>query len=248
MQPEIRRFWDRRASENAFFFVDNRVDYRDPDLRRFWIEGEQDLDRLLGALGVSIVADQRVLEIGCGIGRLTRALAARSGSVQALDVSPAMLEIARRQNPDLKGVEWILGDGATLEPIPSVSVDACVSHVVFQHIPDPAITLGYVREIGRILRPTGWAALQLSNDPSVHRRPPLPARVRASALAAVRRAPRGQHDPRWLGSMVDLDAVRAAAQKGSMLVERVVGEGTQMCCVLTRRIDEASRSNLLSSQ
>jgi hypothetical protein len=35
--------------------------------------------------------------------------------------------------------------------------------------------------------------------------------------------------------MVELDDLRAAAAEGSMQLERVVGEGTQLCCVLIRR-------------
>ena len=51
------------------------------------------------------------------------------------------------------------------------SVDGCFSHVVFQHIPDPPITLNYVREMGRVLRPGGWALFQVSNDPTIHQPP-----------------------------------------------------------------------------
>ena len=235
MQTEMRGFWDRRAEEDAFFFVDNRLDYGKPDLEKFWAEGERDLDRLLDVLGADVGASDAVLEIGCGVGRLTRVLAARAASVQALDVSERMLELAREHNPRLDNVEWILGDGTTLAPITSGSIDACVSHVVFQHIPDPAITLGYIVEIGRVLRPGGWAAFQISNDPQVHRRRPLAARLKLGLRALARRAPRGQEDPRWRGSMVELDDLRATARANSMGVERVVGEGTQLCCVLTRR-------------
>src|SRR5205807_3677808 len=144
--------------------------------------------------------------IGCGVGRLTRVLARRAQSVRALDVSSAMLSDARRHNPGLTNVEWLLGDGTTLSQIETGSVEACVSHVVFQHIPDPAITLGYVREMGRVLRPEGWAAFQVSNDPAVHKRPTIMIRLREKADALAGRAPRGQHDRRWLGSMVELGA------------------------------------------
>jgi SAM-dependent methyltransferase len=177
-----------------------------------------------------------VLEIGCGVGRLTRGLSARAASVRALDVSAQMLELAREHNPELSNVEWLLGDGTSLEPIESSSVDACVSHVVFQHIPDPAITLGYVLEIGRVLRPGGWAAFQISNDPQVHRHRSLGARVKLELRALAGRAPRGQEDSRWRGSMVELDDLRTTAAEGSMRVEQVVGEGEQLCCVLTRRV------------
>lgn len=67
-------------------------------------------------------------------------------------------------------VEYLLGDGESFRGIEDASADACVSHVVFQHIPDPEITLAYVREIGRVLRPGGWAAFQVSNDHRIHRR------------------------------------------------------------------------------
>ena len=236
MTAEMGSFWDQRAEEDAFFFVDNRLDYGSPDLPRFWAEGRRDLDLLLDALGVQIEPSDAVLEIGCGVGRLTRGIATRAASVRAVDVSARMLELAREHNPELRNVQWIRGDGTSLSPIESGSVDACVSHVVFQHIPDPAITLGYVVEIGRVLRPGGWAAFQISNDPRVHRHRPLWARLKLELMALTGRAPRGQEDSRWRGSMVELDDLRAAAADGSMEVERVVGEGTQLCCVLTRRL------------
>jgi SAM-dependent methyltransferase len=230
----MAQFWDARAREDAFFFVDNRLDYGRPDLERFWSGGAADLDRLLGGLGAAIGATDDVVEIGCGVGRLTRVLSERAASVRALDVSPNMLDLAREHNPALDNVAWLLGDGMTLHGIESASAEAVVSHVVFQHIPDPRITLGYVREIGRVLRPGGWAAFQISNDPRVHGPHRRRARIAAALKALSNRRPQGQRDPRWLGSMVDLHDLKAAAADGAMTTERVVGEGTQLCCVLTR--------------
>ncbi len=210
----MRSFWDRRAREDPFFFVDNQLRYADPDRERFWRRGEADLDALLGALGVRLEESDDVVELGCGIGRLTRVIAARSAHVVAVDVSPEMLAVARAENPELDNVRWLLGDGATLREVPTGSADACVSHVVFQHIPDPAITLGYVREMGRVLRPGGWAAFQLSNDPSVHRPPPVARRLRQGLSAALGRAPRGQAAPAWRGSAVDLDRAEGGRRRG----------------------------------
>jgi len=237
MTSHMRRFWDRRADENPFYFVDNRLEYRHPDLDRFWADGRRDLDTILSSLGVSIGHTDHVLEIGCGVGRLTRVLATRAASVQALDVSERMLELAQAYNPQLANVDWILGDGTTLGGVGAGSVDVCISHVVFQHIPDPSITLGYVREIGRILRLGGWAAFQISNDERIHRPRPVPQRARHAALTLLGRAPRGQQDARWLGSAVALDDLRRAVLDGSMEIERLVGEGTQFCFVLTRRVE-----------
>jgi peptidoglycan/LPS O-acetylase OafA/YrhL/SAM-dependent methyltransferase len=228
---EMRRFWNERAREDAFYFVDSRQPYKAADPERFW-EAEALVDYLLGGLGVQLGRDDRVVEIGCGVGRITRVLAARAAEVLALDVSDEMLARARRHNPELANVRWMLGDGRSLAPLQDASVDACVSVVVLQHVPDPEITLGYVRELGRVLRPGGWAALQVSDDPSIHRpRQPASQRVRA----ALGRAPRGQRHPAWLGTRADLDAIAAAAHESATEVERVWGAGSQYCQVLLRR-------------
>ena len=231
-------FWDERARENAAYFVDSTLDYRRPDLDRFWASGPEALDLILRMVGAPpIQGGDRVVEIGCGIGRLTRPLAARAGSVRAIDVSAAMLDRARSHNPDLANVEWIHGEGDRLTGIGDASADVVFSHVVFQHVPDPAITLAYVRDMGRVLRPGGWAAFQVSNDAAVHRPPRRTVRDRLAA--ALRRAPRGRADPAWLGSAVSLADLEAAAREGGLAVERVVGEGTQFCLVLLRSAPDA---------
>jgi SAM-dependent methyltransferase len=232
----MRRFWDERAKENAFYFVDNRLDYQNPNADRFWAQGVETLDEILALLGVRVEHTDCVVEIGCGVGRLTRPLAERASDVRALDVSGEMLELARRYNSSLENVEWLHGDGASLAGVDSESATVCFSHVVFQHIEDPVITLEYVREMGRVLRPGGWAAFQISNDATVHavhRERRVPLKERAKSLLG--RSPRGQKHPAWLGSHVELDDLRAAAADGGMDVERVEGAGTQFCMVLTRK-------------
>jgi len=72
------------------------------------------LATLLDIAGVAVEPGSRVLEIGCGVGRLTRGLAAKAGEVIALDVSAEMLARARDHNEELDNVTWLLGDGSTL--------------------------------------------------------------------------------------------------------------------------------------
>ncbi|MFL5886153.1 MAG: class I SAM-dependent methyltransferase, partial [Thermoleophilaceae bacterium] len=221
---DMARFWDERAREDPYFFVDSRLEYGRPDLERFWAGGEEDLDTILSALDLRLTPEDEVVELGCGIGRLTRALARRARSVRAVDVSARMIELAREHNAELDNVEWIVGDGASLAAIADASADACVSHVVLQHIPEPDVSLGYIREMGRVLRPGGWAAFQFSNDPRPHR-----WRLRHPG-------PRARRDRRWRGSALSLDDVRAAARDGGMEVERVVGQGQQHCAVRARAL------------
>jgi len=230
-QAEIRRFWDARAREDPYYFVDTRQRYRAPDQAHFW-DAEPLLDYVLDGLGVALAPSDTALEIGCGIGRLTRVLATRVRQVIALDVSPEMLARGRELNSQLQNVSWWLGDGVSLAGVATQSIDACISMVVFQHVPDPGVTLGYVREVGRVLGPGGWAALQVSNDPRVHRRR-IAGGWRIRAWLGL--GPRGQSHPAWLGSAVDLAELEAAADEAGLAVERVVGEGTQYCQVLLRK-------------
>lgn len=229
----MRSFWNERAREDARYFVDTRRRYRAGDDRAGeGDDAEQIVDFVLDALGVRLGPADTVLEIGCGVGRLTGVLAARAGEVLALDVSDEMLLRARAAHPDLERVRWLLGDGVSLSGVPDGSLDACLSTVVFQHVPDPEIVFGYVRELGRALRPGGWAALQVSNDPRVHEPRDGPWR---RLLAALGRAPRGQRHPAWLGAPVELGALRAAGEQAGLVLERVWGEGSQYCLVLLRR-------------
>jgi SAM-dependent methyltransferase len=230
----MERFWDARAREDPFYFVDSRLDYGSPDEQAFWAGGEESLDTLLRVLAAPpIEPGHVVLDLGCGIGRLTRVLAERAARVKALDVSSEMIERARALNAHLHNVEWIHGDGESLRPVDDGSVDVCVSHVVFRHIPDPAIVLGYVREMGRVLRPGGFAAFEFSNAGAPHTHVFRERFGRLAALAG--RAPRGVTDRAWRGSSVDLDDLRTAARDAGLRVERLTGEGTQFCAVLAVR-------------
>ena len=227
-------FWDERARENAAYFIENQLDYRDTDMDEFWRSGDRVVAKLLERVDAPPIRPQDVVvEVGCGIGRLTRPLAAQAARVHAIDVSAEMIARAKQVNPQLPNVDWVLGDGVSLQPVADASADVVFSHVVFQHIPDPAITLGYVREMGRVLRPGGWAAFQISNDPTIHRR--WGGRLERRIRASLGRAPKGQDHPAWLGSAVDLVELRDVASASGLSVERVIGEGTQFCLIRVSR-------------
>ncbi len=68
------------------------------------VHGEADLVQSLGP--------KRVLDAGCGTGRVAIELARRGIEVVGVDVDPAMLDVARRLAP---GLEWWLGDLSSVE-------------------------------------------------------------------------------------------------------------------------------------
>ncbi|HEX9122377.1 MAG TPA: class I SAM-dependent methyltransferase [Actinomycetota bacterium] len=122
---------------------------------------------LLGSLFERIAADvaavapggARVLEVGCGPGRLSIRLARRYGlDVTGLDLDPSMIRRARA-NADRPGdgagrrPSFLVGDVAALA-FPDGSFDLVVSTLSMHHWADPTAGLA---EIGRVLRPAGRA-------------------------------------------------------------------------------------------
>lgn len=101
----------------------------------------------------------RVLEVGCGPGRLSIQLARQHGlDVTGLDLDPAMIERARANSDhagdgDERGSSFLVGDVASL-PFPDGSFDLIVSTLSMHHWADPEAGLA---EIGRVLRSGGRA-------------------------------------------------------------------------------------------
>lgn len=230
---DMRAYWDAKARENAMFYIHSVLDYANTDEEAFWASGVDNLDRTLGLFDLRIQPTDHVVEIGCGIGRITRPLAARAARVVGVDVSAEMIQRARQALADLPNVELMVGNGRDLTGIPDASADVVYSFIVFQHIPDPAITCGYVRDIGRVLRPGGWTLFQVSDLPLIHR-PETHAAVRSLGARIGRlrrRVPRDCLAPEWLGSAVDRADLLAALADGGLVLDGTDGDGTQYCFV-----------------
>ncbi len=109
--------------------------------------------RLLDAAEVG--QGQRVLDVACGTGVVARTATERvgsTGSVVGVDLSDAMLAVARRIRPDL---EWRQADVAAM-PFVDAEFDVVVSQMALMFFPDPAAAL---REMRRVARPTGAVAV-----------------------------------------------------------------------------------------
>lgn len=93
------------------------------------------------------------VEVGCGAGRLTNALAQDFTVVHALDVSPHRIMEARKVPNSGKISFHIVGESVI--PLADGVCDLCISAHVFQHIADIHAVEAYFREMHRILRPGG---------------------------------------------------------------------------------------------
>jgi SAM-dependent methyltransferase len=153
---KMRADWDQRARENARHFVDTaNADWTDEE---FFASGEKTLaEEILTDLGNicqgKAPGEMRVLEIGCGAGRVTRALGRFFGEVHAVDVSGEMVRLAKQALQDQPNAFVYQNNGKDLTVIPEIAFDFAFSSVVFQHIPSREIIENYVREANRLLRP-----------------------------------------------------------------------------------------------
>jgi len=102
------------------------------------------------------------LDFGCGIGRLTRALASRYGQVVGVDISPSMLAQARRLNAGLGNVRFVENAQPRLDFLADASIDLVYSVITLHHIPPP-LQRAYVREFLRVLAPQGVAVFQIAS-------------------------------------------------------------------------------------
>jgi SAM-dependent methyltransferase len=94
------------------------------------------------------------LEIGCGVGRVGRALAPLCAKWIGTDISGNMVAHARRRLQDLPNVEVLELSGAALKEIPSASVDVVYCTVVFMHLYEWD-RCRYVYDAFRVLKPGG---------------------------------------------------------------------------------------------
>lgn len=103
---------------------------------------------------IGLSAEDVVLEIGCGVGRVGAELAPRCARWIGCDVSASMLAHAAERIGSDADAEFVQVSGWDLDPIPDASVDAVYCTVVFMHL-DEWDRYQYVLEAKRVLRPGG---------------------------------------------------------------------------------------------
>jgi ArsR family transcriptional regulator len=109
--------------------------------------GDLDLEGLI----VSLLPESRcAADLGCGPGGLLAALSAKAGRLIGVDVSPAMLDLARA-NPALAGASLRVGELEHL-PLADGEAGAAVMSLALHHLSDPAAA---IREARRVLGPGG---------------------------------------------------------------------------------------------
>jgi ubiquinone/menaquinone biosynthesis C-methylase UbiE len=103
---------------------------------------------------------RRIIDLGCGTGLLTRALARPGRSVTGIDPSRTMIDWARRQ-PRAQEVSWIEGDASSIPVTGDVDLVLCTGNTIM-HLSGEDLTAA-LRQIIRGLRPGGVVSFECRN-------------------------------------------------------------------------------------
>lgn len=200
----MRHAWEKRARQNPYHFI---ADFKEEwkDLDEFFKSGEDDTNTFLTKMGWTDLADKKLLEIGCGVGRMSRALASRFGAVTGVDISPTMIKRGQELNAQIANLTLSANSGKDLREYHAGEFDFVMSYIVFQHIPSQKVVYSYIDEALRVLKPGGCFGFQAQNDFSV------------------------KETDTYQGCSIELDEVRRIAKSRGMALLEVSGEGTQYC-------------------
>lgn len=137
------------------------------DPAAFFESGRTGIDNILRHIEAAKFPLHRgtALDFGCGIGRLTQALAGHFEKTYGVDISPTMIAQAESYNRFGDSCKYVVNDSPDLHRFADDMFDFVYSDAVLQHIP-PEASKAYIEEFVRVLKPGGLLAFQV---PSVLR-------------------------------------------------------------------------------
>ena len=132
------------------------------DIKEFFETGREQIHQvfyLLKQKGISLKYET-ALDFGCGVGRLTQAMAATFQCCYGVDISHKMIEFARQFNQFGERCQFVVNKHDHLQMFSENTFDFIYTFIVLQHMP-PELMQKYLREFGRILNAGGIAVFQV---------------------------------------------------------------------------------------
>jgi len=162
----MKQDWNERAKMDPFFVITTGHSENETE---FWNSGRDNCNEILGIdshryeniLGNKDPSKMRVLEIGCGIGRILIPMSKIFGEVIGVDVSYEMVKIGKKYIENIPNCKIIENSGSDLSMFSCDYFDFCYSFIVFQHIPKSSIVENYIKEVSRVLKSEGIFRFQV---------------------------------------------------------------------------------------
>jgi len=115
---------------------------------------------------IPISQSWKVLDLGCGIGRITKLMSPKCLEIAGVDFSEEMLERAKSYLSSIDNIQLFLNNGFDLQGFEDATFDFIYSMITLQHIPSRIVIENYILEIARILKPNGLTRLQTCDGDS----------------------------------------------------------------------------------
>ena len=175
---ESQKYWDGFAATDPLWAVLAFPDKSDGrwTVSEFMKTGEREIALLFHRFAELQLPEPagRGLDFGCGVGRLTQALARRMSHVVGADISPLMIDVARKLNRYPDRARYICTAETGLDTLPPRSFQCIYSNIVLQHVA-PDIAARYLHEFFRLLAPDGLLIFQLPSHKQEHVEPEIAA-------------------------------------------------------------------------
>lgn len=160
---EIQQAWHAIGVADPMFGVLSYPEKlgRHWDPQVFYDTGRSEIEEMLQFLDSigTVVTFDIALDFGCGLGRLSSALADRFRTVLAVDIAQSMLDqgayLVRKAN-----IRWLMNARSDLAILDSNEVNFIYCTIVLQHMP-LTYSLEYIREFVRVVKPGGVAVFEL---------------------------------------------------------------------------------------
>jgi SAM-dependent methyltransferase len=159
------RYWNavgRREPFDAILTTDGGARGGQWEIESFFSTGRDDVARFMADLSRIVPSAGRgtALDFGCGVGRISRALADHFESVVGVDIASSMVARAQDLNNASPRCRFVANNAPHLKRFPAASFDVIYSRLVLQHVP-PKYVAEYVPELVRVLAPRGALMFQL---------------------------------------------------------------------------------------
>src|ERR1700735_591011 len=153
----LKNNWESLAERDALYAIltDNRRAGGKWNVPEFMATGEAEMETVMDHLaGIGYIPNHagKALDFGCGVGRVTQALAPRFTSCVGVDISQQMIDKAKSLNR-YAHCRYVANSAEQL-PFADASFSFIYSNIVLQHVPRRFST-AYLREFVRVLAPGG---------------------------------------------------------------------------------------------
>ncbi len=168
--------WEEKAKENPLYAIMSHKEFEGA-------QSEPAPEQLAGFYGkgvhlwnahfksafetISHAPPLKVLEYGCGMGRILQMPAQTGAQCYGIDISPTQLELARKHMPHSGNTDFLALENGRIIPLPDNSIDYAYSFAVLQHIQNTDDLFFAISEIIRVTKPGGTINVQVPYRDSI---------------------------------------------------------------------------------